>query len=59
VGRGSSLWFLSFGLMVFSSLLELIFVSVVSSHCPCLRGTETCLFQVILLLAFLWLSIAY
>jgi hypothetical protein len=38
VCRGSSLWFSSFVLVVFCSLLELVFVSVVSSRCPCLRG---------------------
>jgi hypothetical protein len=35
------------------SLLEHGFVSDVSSHCPCLRGSETCLLQVILFFAFL------
>jgi hypothetical protein len=37
-------------------LLELCFVSDVSSRCP--KGFETCLLQVILLFAFFWLSIA-
>jgi hypothetical protein len=34
------------------------FVSDVSSRCPCLRGPGLVLFQVILLFAFSWLSIA-
>jgi hypothetical protein len=33
------------------------FVSNVSSRCPCLRGPRLVLLQVILLFAFLWLSI--
>jgi hypothetical protein len=40
------------------SLFEHGFVSDVSSHCPCLRGPRLVLLQVILLFAFLWLSIA-
>jgi hypothetical protein len=40
------------------SSLELCFVSDVSSRCPCLRGPRLVLLQVILLFAFLWLSIA-
>jgi hypothetical protein len=44
---------------VLRSLLEFCFVSDVSSRCPCLRGSETCLPQVILLFAFVWLSIAF
>jgi hypothetical protein len=39
-------------------LLEHGFVSDVSSRCPCLRGPRFVLLQVILLFAFLWLSIA-
>jgi hypothetical protein len=40
------------------SLFEHGFVSDVSSCCPCLRGPRLVLLQVILLFAFLWLSIA-
>jgi hypothetical protein len=39
------------------SLLEHGFVSDVSSRCRCLRGPRLVLLQVILLFAFLWLSI--
>jgi hypothetical protein len=39
------------------SLFEHGFVSDVSSRCPCLRGPRLALLQVILLFAFLWLSI--
>jgi hypothetical protein len=39
-------------------LLEHGFVSDVSSRCPCLRGLRFVLLEVILLFAFLWLSIA-
>jgi hypothetical protein len=40
------------------SLLENGFVLNVSSRCPCLRGPRLVFLQVILLFAFLWLSIA-
>jgi hypothetical protein len=43
---------------VLCSLLEHGFISDVSSCCPCLRGPRLVLIQVILLFAFLWLSIA-
>jgi hypothetical protein len=39
------------------SLFKHGFVSDVSSCCPCLRGPRLVLLQVILLFAFLWLSI--
>jgi hypothetical protein len=42
-------WFLLFA--------SACFVSDVSSRCPCLRGPRLVLLQVILLFAFLWLSI--
>jgi hypothetical protein len=38
-------------------LFEHGFVSDVPSRCPCLRGPRLVLLQVILLFAFLWLSI--
>jgi hypothetical protein len=41
----------------FCFLLEHACVLVLSSRCPC-QGTKTFLFQVILLFAFDWLSIA-
>jgi hypothetical protein len=57
VRRGSSLWFSSFGLVVCS-----LFSSIVCLGCvellPLPKGSETCLLQVILLFAFVWLSIA-
>jgi hypothetical protein len=40
------------------SLLEHTFVSDVSRRLPLPKGFETCLLQVILLFAFVWLSIA-
>jgi hypothetical protein len=43
--RGSSLWFSSFGLVVVCSLPEHVFVSVVLSHCPFLRGPKLVFFE--------------
>jgi hypothetical protein len=55
--QGGSLWFSSFGLVVFCSLSELVFFSVVSSHCPCLRGPRLVFFNWSYSLPFPWLSI--
>jgi hypothetical protein len=57
VFRGSSLWFFELWFGGLRSLLEHSFVSDVSSRYPCLRGLRL-VFQVILLFAFVWLSIA-
>jgi hypothetical protein len=48
----------SFGLVGFCSLCELVFVSVVSSRCPCLRGPKLAFFKWSCSLPFFWLSIA-
>jgi hypothetical protein len=52
VCRGSSLCCSSFGLVVCAVCLSMVFVSDVSSRCPCLRGPRLVLLQVILLFAF-------
>jgi hypothetical protein len=51
VCRGSSLWFSSFGLVVFCSLLELGFCLSWVKLFPLPKGIETCLLQVISLFA--------
>jgi hypothetical protein len=58
VCRGSSLWFFELWLGGLCSLLDHSIVSDVSSRFPCLRGPRLVLLQVILLFAFVWLSIA-
>jgi hypothetical protein len=58
VCKGSSLWFSSFGLVVCSLCLSMVFVSVVSRHCPCLRGPRLVFLKWSCSLPFLWLSIA-
>jgi hypothetical protein len=45
VCRGSSLWFFEFWLGGLRSLLELCFVSDVSSRCPCLSGPRPVFFK--------------
>jgi hypothetical protein len=57
VCRGSSLWFSSFGLVVCPLCLSLVCLGCVEPL-PFPKGSKTCLLQVILLFAFLWLSIA-
>jgi hypothetical protein len=57
VCRGSSLWFSSFGLVVCALCLSMFCLGCVESF-PLPKGSETCIFQVIFLFAFLWLSIA-
>jgi hypothetical protein len=51
--RLSSLWFLSFGLVALRSLLECVFVSVVSSRFPYLRGPRLVFFKWSCFLPFL------
>jgi hypothetical protein len=43
--RGSSLWFFKLWFGGLRSLLELCFVSDVSSRCPCLRGPRLLFFK--------------
>jgi hypothetical protein len=45
VCRGSSLWFFELCFGGLRSLLELCFVSDVSSRCPCLRGPRLVFFK--------------
>jgi hypothetical protein len=45
VCRGSTLWFFDFWFGGLCSLLELCFVSDVSSRCPCLRGQRLVFFR--------------
>jgi hypothetical protein len=49
---GSSLCCSSFGLVVCALCLSMVFISDVSSYCPCLRGPRLVIHQVILLFAF-------
>jgi hypothetical protein len=60
---GSLLWFSSFALVFcfcgLCSLLEVVFVSVVSSCCPCLRESRLVFFKWSFSLTSLWLSVAY
>jgi hypothetical protein len=56
--RGSSLLCSSFALVVLRFLLEPCFCLGCVESLPLPKGSETCLLQVILLGAFLWLSIA-
>jgi hypothetical protein len=55
VCRGSSLWFSSFGLVVCALCLSIVFLGCVKSL-PFPKGSETFLLQMILLFAFVWLS---
>jgi hypothetical protein len=57
VCRGSSLWFSSFVLVVCALCLSFVCLGCVEPL-PLPKGSETCLLQVILLLAFVWLLIA-
>jgi hypothetical protein len=57
VCRGSSLWFSSFGLVVYALCLSIVCLGCVEPL-PLPKGSETCLLQVIFLVAFVWLSIA-
>jgi hypothetical protein len=57
VCRGSSLWFSSFGSLVCALCLSMFCLGCVESL-PLPKGSESCLLQVILVFAFLWLSIA-
>jgi hypothetical protein len=43
--QGSSLWFFKLWFGGLLSLLELCFVSDMSSHCPCLRGPKLVFFK--------------
>jgi hypothetical protein len=43
--RGSSLWCSSFGSVVCALFLSMVFVSDVSSRCPCLRGPRLVFFK--------------
>jgi hypothetical protein len=58
VCRGSSLWFFELCFGGLRSLLELGFCLGCVEPLPLPKGSETCLLQVILLFAFVWLSIA-
>jgi hypothetical protein len=59
VCRESSLWLFELWFYGLRSLLEHGFFSDVSSRCPCLSVLRLVLLQVILLFAFVWLSISY
>jgi hypothetical protein len=58
VCSGSSLWFFELWFGSLCSLLEHKFCLGCVESLPLPKGSETCLLQVILLFAFVWLSIA-